>query len=158
MMHCKTEWPNIRKTHLVNSNGQHRESCLYLISESVVIFQESPFSVSTFAHFLVIISWKTAELRSIWHVDLHQNSKLNRLVFDPFVDLQTPDSWTPWPALMGLGPSSISGRVVDQMASKPPSSTRQRTRHHHPLFHSDLVFIFQSEQPFCFPESAESQK
>ena len=61
---------------------------------------------------------ETAELRSIWHIHVHQNSKLNRLVFDPFVDTQTPDSWSPRPALMGLGPTSVSGRVVEEMASE----------------------------------------
>ena len=53
---------------------------------------------------------------------------------------------------MRLGPASLSGRVVEEMASETTFFNQKTTRHRHSINHSVLVLIFQGEEPFCFSE------
>ena len=53
---------------------------------------------------------------------------------------------------MGLVPCSVSGRVVDKMASETTFLTRQTTRQKPLNLPFRAGFDFQSEEPFCFSE------
>ena len=67
---------------------------------------------------------------------------------------ETPDSWSPRTALIGLGPTSVSGRVVEEMASETTFSNQTKTRQNHSLNHRSMVFFSVANNHFAFPKSA----
>ena len=53
---------------------------------------------------------------------------------------------------MGLGPTSVSGRVVEEMTLETTFFNQKTTGQNHSLNHSPMDFFFLVEQPLCFSE------
>ena len=77
---------------------------------------------------------------------------------DEFSTPEAPDSWPLRPALTVLRPCSVSGRVAYEMVSETILITKQTTRARHSINHLQLVFIFQTQQPFCLSQTRGTAK
>ena len=72
--------------------------------------------------------------------------------FGPSSTPETPVSWSPRPALIRLGPGSVSRRVVEEMTLETTLFSQTTTRHRHSIYHPVGGFLFRGKQPFCFSE------